>query len=364
MKKFSTFILLWLFWGFFLGTLLLFGPLRWTVDYGRENAWSSQEENSSVVLYITILLIISFIISLISANVVMSGRKLGVKILLVAFPLIGGATCMYSLMNPGFINKKIGGPAALEEQQLSTTFTMGPYPEPDKISELKARGYTAIVSLLHPAVVPFEPKLLEEEKYYAKQAGIELIHIPFVPWISENENSIAILRKLVKEAKGKYYIHCYLGKDRANVVRHIIEQENTAAIKEGYSAEIKRMDTVKRFERGEVIKLDDRVYLSPLPTKEEYFGFVLAAGFQQVVGLLDLASNVSKTVEIEESKAFQSYQIPYRSFNINAQTSRQEMEQIAQTVRTLPRPLLVYAFFSNSKEAKLFETVYRGFAVK
>lgn len=364
MKKFFTFIALWLFWGFFLGTLLLFGPLRWTVDYGRGNAWSNQQETSSVVLYITILLIISFVISLISTNAIMNGNKFSTKFFLLVLPLLGGSGALYILMHPGFINKTMGTKNTQEEQQLSTTFTMGPYPEPDKISELKARGYTAIISLLHPAVVPFEPNLLEEETYYAKQAGIELIHIPFMPWLSENEHSIAELRKLVKEAKGKYYIHCYLGKDRANVVRHIIQQENATATKEGYSTEIKRMDTVKRFERGEVIKLDDQVYLSPLPTKEEYFGFVLAGGFQQVVGLLDLASNISKTVEIEESKAFQSYQIPYRSFNINPNTSRTEMEQIAQTVRTLPRPLLVYAFFSNSKEAKLFETVYRGFAVK
>lgn len=364
MKKFFTVTLLWLCWGFTLGTIILLGPLRWTVDFGRDKAWSQNMESSTVFLYIAVLLIVSFIIALISANMMLGKRKGFIKFFIGLIPAAGAAFCLYIFMNPAFINKNMSDSVAVtKENDISTTFTMGPYPEPDKIKELKDRGYVAIVSLLHPAVIPFEPKLLEEEKFYCQQHGLQLVHIPFLPWISDNEASVNQLRELARNAKGKYYIHCYLGKDRANVAKRIIEQENAEANKEGFSTEVRSLDTLAKFERGRIIKLEDKVYLTPLPSKEEYFGYVVAAGFQQVTALLDLSSPAIKAVEASEQKNFDLYKIPYRSFN-TAGITKEQMSTIVQTIKSMPKPLLIYTYDAGNKEAKLFEELYKQAATK
>lgn len=364
MKKFLTVTLLWLCWGFALGTVILLGPLRWTVDFGRDKAWSQNLESSTVLLYMAVLLVISFIIALISANIILGTRKGFVKLVVGFIPIAGAAVALYIFMNPSFINKNMSDSVAvIKEDDISTTFTLGPYPEPEKIKELKDRGYIAIVSLLHPAVIPFEPKLLEEEKFYCQQNGLQLIHIPFLPWISDNEASVNQLRELAKNAKGKYYIHCYLGKDRANVAKRIIEQENTEAKNEGFSTEVRSLDTLAKFERGKIIKLEDKVYLTPLPTKEEYFGYVLAAGFQQVTALLDLSNTKAKEVEALEQKNFGMYKIPYRSFN-TAGITKEQMSQIVQTIKTMPKPILIYTYEAGNKEAKLFEELYKQSATQ
>jgi len=46
----------------------------------------------------------------------------------------------------------------------------GPYPTYEELRKLQDDGYTAVVSLLHPAVVPFEPKLISDERFRRKRS--------------------------------------------------------------------------------------------------------------------------------------------------------------------------------------------------
>ena len=87
--------------------------------------------------------------------------------------------------------------------------------------QLKREGFT-IVSLLHPAVVPFEPKLISDEKKLAESIGVPLIHVPMLPWVSGNQEALATIRQLAADRTRHFYVHCYLGQDRVRVVRHAI----------------------------------------------------------------------------------------------------------------------------------------------
>ncbi|GAH26836.1 unnamed protein product, partial [marine sediment metagenome] len=61
-------------------------------------------------------------------------------------------------------------------------------------------------------VIPFEPYLIRKEKRNAKIAGIELIEIPMLPWVSSNEEAIKQIELIASESDNKkYYIHCYFG---------------------------------------------------------------------------------------------------------------------------------------------------------
>ena len=128
---------------------------------------------------------------------------------------------VYIFLQPNLIN----GKNVSTITDVNTIFSVGPYPELDKMYALKGMDYTSIISLLHPAVVPFEPVLLEKERKNAKEAGLEFINIPLLPWISDNNNSIDSLRRFVRNARGKYYVHCYLGVDRIAAASRIITQE-------------------------------------------------------------------------------------------------------------------------------------------
>ena len=72
------------------------------------------------------------------------------------------------------------------ETRAGSSFTFGPYPTEDRLAALERDGYTAVISLLHPAVVPFEPKLIADETAAAERVGIEFIHLPMLPWIADN----------------------------------------------------------------------------------------------------------------------------------------------------------------------------------
>lgn len=230
MKKTLSFLALWLCWGFTLGTITLLGPLRWVVDYGRTQSWAETSEKSTVYIFIALLVIVSAVFALLSLKRIYNhNTSRAFKAVLFTIPVIGIAMSVLAFMNPAIVNKSDSS----KEEKIGSQFGVGPYPELVKMYQLKADGYTGVISLLHPAVVPFEPALLEREKKEAQEAGLAFINIPLLPWISDNKEAIDSLRRLIRTAKGKYYVHCYLGKDRTNAAGRIIKQENSVMVDMG-----------------------------------------------------------------------------------------------------------------------------------
>ena len=350
MKKFITITAIWLLWGFSLGTFILLGPVRMTVDYARENNWSKGQESALVFAYIAILIVVSFTLAYFSNKYIQNHKNPnGVKGLFIGLPVITTILAVMLFLNPSLINND------KEDNEISNGFTIGPYPDEAKLEELKSEGYTTIISLLHPAVVPFEPKLLAEEKVNTKAVGIKLVNIPLLPWITDNEEAIDSLRRLVHNAKGKYYIHCYLGRDRVNVVKEIILQESNLNV-EGLSKS-RSLDSIETFERGPIYRLTNSVYIIPMPTKEEYFGYIVAAGFKHVIALKDLKNpGVQESIN-EEKRWLAPYKIPLKVFDINAITEP-KMKAIADSVKQLKGAMVIHAFKSEEYESQLFKRIY------
>ena len=105
MKKIFIFLFLWLFWGFFLGTLFLLGPVRWTVDQARINSWSNISENSIVYAYMGILVIVTFLIALYSVKFLarINSSKMP-QAFLIVIPVIGFILSWYAFLHPDIIN--------------------------------------------------------------------------------------------------------------------------------------------------------------------------------------------------------------------------------------------------------------------
>src|SRR5689334_18146270 len=160
-EKFRGYIFLtsiWLFTGFALGSLILLWPLRIWINYIRDNNYSATAETAGVLVLIGVLLIISFRASLALFHWHASRKKMIVTVFAIAIPLTSSSYALYLLMNPDMVNKGVNN------AEVTQKITIGPYPTEKKIKELKEEGFTAVISLLHPAVVPFEPELLNKEE--------------------------------------------------------------------------------------------------------------------------------------------------------------------------------------------------------
>lgn len=252
--------------GFVLGTLTLRGPVRWITAALRDSGAEQTAEDWVVRGTIVLLLLVS----------------LGVAMLLVE---------------------------AVRE----------------RLAELKERGFTGVITLLHPAVAPFEPALLEKEQEAARQVGIALVHTPMLPWVSQNEKSLETIRRLARSGAGRYYVHCYLGKDRVNVVR--------------------RLADVPAFERGSIYHLPGGVHVAPYPTDEEWFGYVLSGSVKQVLSLLDPGSPDDSARVAEERALLAKYHIPLEIATIRSTPYDPEQAlAAARRARALPKPLMVHAF--------------------
>jgi protein tyrosine phosphatase (PTP) superfamily phosphohydrolase (DUF442 family) len=352
MKKIFTFLLLWLFWGFTLGTLLLLGPVRWTVDKARFNSWSTIAENSIVYVYIGLLIIVTFIIALYSVKFLSKrGKPVWLRWVLVMFPFLGSVLSLYAFLHPEIINAD-----STANKTISAQFAVGPYPKLPKMFELKNEGYTAIISLLHPAIVPFEPSLIKKEKENALEAGLQFISIPLLPWISENEIAIDSLRRLVRTGKEKYYIHCYLGRDRTSVATRIIQQENQTMTDLGLKKKYEGTFTQK-FERGEVTELEKDVYLAPEPTKEEYFDVVSA--FKQIVFISDLNKAANKKQLDNETNLLKPYLIPINGYNVSDAITPAIFRPIKAAIQKLPRPVFIHGYSLSEAQLTKFKNLYQ-----
>ena len=352
MKKVVTVLLLWLFWGFALGTLLLLGPVRWTVDQARLNSWSTKAENSIVYVFMGLLIIVTFIIALYSVKFLSrGGRPEWLRWVLVMFPFLGSILSLYAFLHPDIINAD-----STANKTISAHFAVGPYPELPKMFELKSEGYTAIISLLHPAIVPFEPALIEKEKQHALEAGLHIISIPFLPWISDNEKAIDSLRHLVRTGKEKYYIHCYLGRDRTSAATRIIEQENQTMTNLGLKKKHEGIISQK-FERGEVIELEKDVYLAPEPTKEEYFNVVSA--FKQIVFISDLNNAANKKQLDTERQLLKPYLVPITALNLSEAMTPATIKPIAVAIQKLPKPVFIHGYSLSADQLSMFKNLYK-----
>ncbi len=354
MQSWLFLMLIWLFMGFALGTLLLLFPLRTWVNYVRENDLSETAEKMGVILMMLILVVVSFIISYKLYQWHLRRKKTGITILSLAIPFVAAAAALALFMNPDLVNK------GAETDQVSQQFTIGPYPTEAKIEQLKVEGYTGIISLLHPAVVPFEPRLLNEEEEATKKFGIELVKAPMLPWIGDNTSSLEKIEKLVKAGKGKYYIHCYLGKDRVNVVRNLIAKVggDAGAVASELGTTYRTFEKMQKFERGELYKLAEDIYMTPYPTDEEFLSFFLAGRVKSVVNILDGSNKENNQWITKEKAELIKASVEFRHYSIRENPPEKEVSRIIDSVLTLPKPVVIHRWNTVSSDVMLFRKIF------
>ncbi len=347
-------ILIWLFLGFAAGTVVLLFPLRSWVDFVREKHLSAAQENVGVIVMMLLLAATTFFCSMKIFKWQRSKKRISITASAILVPFFCAAGALGLFMNPNVVNK------GTQINTVTKQFTIGPYPTAEKIEALKREGFTGVISLLHPAVVPFEPQLIADEEAACRKNKIDLIKAPMLPWVGDNTASLKVIEDIVKSGTGKFYVHCYLGKDRVNMVKNLIlKLTGNASIIEQKSGNTSRsFEQQKSFERGNIFKLADGIYMTPYPTNEELLAFFEAGSIKTVVNLMDSSLPENKKWITDEQKHLQTVGINFKNFSLTTSAPEQFVLTILDSLNGYPKPLVVHHWNTTCPESKLFRKYF------
>jgi tetratricopeptide (TPR) repeat protein len=110
---------------------------------------------------------------------------------------------------------------------------VGPYPSEDDFAALRANGVQTDVSLLDPQL-PYESSLLVREKALAAKYGITFVNFPMESFFGtrvgrDYDQEARLAAAYVEHAKGRVYVHCYLGMHRVKAVEAVLTRAGTQA---------------------------------------------------------------------------------------------------------------------------------------
>lgn len=338
---------------------LLVGPSKWVVEAALKNTWSEHKEEMLQKLVILILIIVSIILSGFLWKIILSKKSVilryGIFSFLTVIFLL--SNYIYTFNPEAFIKFSSKSQITTSQSHINDSgkqieFVLGAYPDLMELKRLKASGYTGIVSLLNEMVVPAEPNLIREEEENAKKVGIKLIQIPMLPWVSGNNKSIDKIHNLAKKGQGIYYVHCYLGRDRVNVFRKIVKDMgvNSKLLQAEF---LRHIEDLPRFERGTYTKLGNGIYLTPFPTEEEFFGYIVNGQFATVVSLLDPTS-AEDTVWISKEKYILSkYGVKYINLPISNDRDLKGLKILIDSFPKIKKPLVIHKYSSSDPLYKI-----------
>lgn len=337
-------LLLWLGVGFVTGTAVLLGPLRWTADALRDAGAGAGTEAWAARGIMALFVVGSFFLARWMHRRIRRSSSLGHRFVLPATVAVLTAASVGMWLSPGLLSSEV-----LLRPEPEARFVLGPFPEEDDLRRLEESGFTAVVSLLHPAVVPFEPRLLEREREAARRVGLRFVHVPMLPWVGDNSDAVAKLRRLAREEGAHYYVHCYLGRDRVRMAERVARELGVAVRDAGSSeAPRRRLSDTLRLERGPVSEVAEGIFVGPYPTDEEYLGRVLATEVRSVVSLLDPSQPADTSWIRRERERVDPYPVAFRELPLARDPGTGRTREVADSLRSLPRPVYVHGFRSPS----------------
>src|SRR3981081_2947245 len=222
----GTFFYMWLLVGLVLGTAVLVGPVRVIPEGMGRAGWEQSSQDHVLIVVILLYLVFSLLLTRWIVGIMFRARNRNTRWAIAAvFTLLAAGTA-WEWSNPAKLLTGIagGGEGGTYNRAGGAEFIFGAYPDDAKLEALKKAGVTAIISLQHPGVV-IEREGISAERDPTKKLNLQFIQAPMLPWVSDNEESLQKLREIARTGKGKYFVHCGLGRDRVNVAKRVIEAE-------------------------------------------------------------------------------------------------------------------------------------------
>jgi hypothetical protein len=344
---------MWLLVGLVLGTAVLVGPVRLITEGMGRAGWEQSSQDHVLIVVILLYLAFSLLLTRWIVGIMFRARNRNTRWAIAAvFTLLAAGTA-WEWSNPAKLLAGIagGGDGGTYNVVGGAEFIFGAYPDDAKLEALKKAGVTAVISLQHPGVV-IEREGISAERDATKRLNLRFIQAPMLPWVSDNEESLQKLREIARKGKGKYFVHCGLGRDRVNVAKRIIEAEG---IKIAQSADVKTAtgfaDRPDPFERGSLAHLDPGKWLIPYPNKHEMFGFILGGQSGKVVSLLDATDPEQAAWNAEMERLLKEYAIPFVMRPL-PENDVARAAGIAKEVKAMPQPVTVIAPQTPDEDGK------------
>ncbi|WP_338750783.1 hypothetical protein [Bacillus sp. FJAT-52991] len=295
-----------------------------------DRGWSQYKIDGIMKYYVVGWVVFGFFVSFLYYRYIVKAKRYKWAYALLASSIILCCVSLYYFMNTGS-GVVQGSQGEVEEGE---RFTFGPYPEENDMVALKEEGYDGIITLLNP-VLPIEKPLLEKEKKNAKEIGIELHSIPMLPWVGDNSDSIKEAKKLIKQDNKRYYVHCYLGRHRVDVIKQVINQE----LDQSYKVNFMQPTT---FERGNLYHAHNQnILLGPFPTDEEWFTRIKRAEVTEIVSLL--RPDQSEWLDKEKQVA-KEMNIQFTHFPTSSSPSSEEIKEIGDYLLSRKEKVFVHGF--------------------
>ncbi len=227
-------------------------------------------------------------------------------------------------------------------------YMIGPYPEDERLQQLKKEGYEGIISLLSPTI-PFEKLLLDREMQAGEKIGLRIYSFPMLPWISGNESSLNGIKELVGKEKGPFYIHCYLGKHRADLVASTI-----------FGA-VEMYLYPDRLERGRLNYYQDgRVILGPYPSDEEWFHLVRRGLVKEIISYLDPENSEEALLIEKEKKLCAENGLEFKLLPVRVQGNQVTgLAEVLGQVAASKNKIFIHGFGVDAK-SKMIDASLRG----
>jgi hypothetical protein len=344
---------MWLLIGLVLGTAVLVGPVRLITEGMGRAGWEQSSQDHVLIVVILLYLVFSLLLTRWIVGIMFRARNRNTRWAIAAvFTLLAAGTA-WEWSNPAKLLAGIagGGDGGSYNVVGGAEFIFGAYPDEPKLDSLKKAGVTAVISLQHPGVV-IEREGISAERDATKKLHLEFIQAPMLPWVSDNEESLEKLREIARKGKGKYFVHCGLGRDRVNVAKRIIEAEG---IKIAQSSDLKTAtgfaDRPDPFERGSLAHLEPGKWLIPYPNKHEMFGFILGGQAGMVVSLLDATDPQQAAWNADMEKLLKEYAVPFIMRPL-PENDVVRATVIAKEVRALRSPVTVIVPQTPNEDGK------------
>ncbi len=296
----------------------------------------SQMEIDNIISYVVYgWVVFGFIISFIYFGKILNKNRAFIAYFLVIVTVIGAILALYMFLNTD--TALVSGVRA-EEQEVNERFTFGPYPDIERMQSLKEEGYDGIVTLLSTTL---EKELLDTELTNGELVGIDVYSFPMLPWIGDNKEAIQGVKNLINSDDYKrYYVHCYLGKHRADIIKQVILTEL------GQKLETRKYLYPTYFERGELFTFEDKnIILGPYPTDEEWL-FLIRNGVKEIISFLPGESSFLE----KERMVADEYSLIFTNMPYDSETEKitlDTLNQIKEYINSLDHKVYLHGFYSK-----------------
>jgi hypothetical protein len=350
----GTFFYMWLLVGLVLGTIVLVGPVRLLTKGMGDAGWEQSSQDHVLIVVILVYLAVSLVLTRYLVGIMFRSRNRNTRFAIAAVFTIMAAGTAWLWKNPATLLAAVagGGDAGTVSAAGGAEFIFGAYPDEQKLRELQVEGITSVISLQHPGVI-VEREGISAEKEATKKLGMTLIQAPMLPWVSDNEKSLQLLRNIARRGTGKFYVHCGLGRDRVNVAKRVIEAEapRKVAVAGDLVAATRFEDRATPFERGSLALIDKDKWMIPYPNEHEMFGFMLGGQAGHVVSLLDTTDVVYARWQNVMQNQLRRHGIPFTAMPLKT-GQRARSRAIAQAIRAMPGRVTVVAPETPTPEGK------------